>query len=267
MADFNKLILVAKNDEFQTWKDFYQEKEIDKEPFFKYKGLNIFLFNGGTFDVDYDDDLCNILTESTADENTILAVHFGYASDNSDQLYDILNGINKNKTEVKKFKVGVIMKYSLGIVGGYPNGLAKEYKEIQTNSVQDPQNILKVLNNVFDLFKNEATKKKYDEIKNKIVYIQQPISSILGLVKENAVNDKILKDIFNEFNNALNTLFNDIKNDNLHLLNKSTEEELSSIVEKIQKNNQIIFSDTNTIKKWLEELNDIKNKLDREKPD
>ena len=191
MHNFDKLILITQSptntfNEFDGWMKS-QGKGVEVEIVqklikFQKEKKNMFIM-GSNFIYNDEDDLVITWKQSSADEKTILAVHFGEDIDKSREIYEKLGEINqKRKDDEEGLHVGVIMKYSLRVAGGYPEGISKEYKKINNDS-STKEDVAEAFDNIFNLFQKEAMKKEYGERIDEIIEMQFPISSLLGVIK------------------------------------------------------------------------------------
>lgn len=250
MHNFDKLILITRDsDEFESWKKCQRIEKKD-ENIFKFentsKSESIFITGGS---LGWEVYLTDILISCSADEKTILAVHFGEDDDKSKEIYEKLGEINQQRksTGKEEFHIGVIMKYSLGISGtGYPKGLFYEHSKI-VNSSSTNEDVAQAFGNIFNLFQKEAIKKKYDEGRDKIIEIQFPISSLLGLIKfkSNEMIEEMIKRLQDAIKEAMPS--------------ESIFQEINSKIQDITNNNLPEESKIKKLENWLDKLNCIKN--------
>jgi len=242
MHNFDKSILITCDRvEFESWKKCQQIERIN-DNIFKFK--NIFIIGGS---LEWKVYLTAILIACSANEKTILAVHFGKDEDKSEEIYEKLGEINQQRksTVKEEFHIGVIMKYSLHISGtGYPEGLFYEYSKIVNSSSTD-EDVAEAFDNIFNLFQKEAIKKKHDEGIEKIIEVQFPISSLLGLIKFKS--NEMIEEMIKRLQKAIKAM-----------PSESIFQEINSRSQYITKNN---LPKESKLKNWLDKLNCIKNNL------
>lgn len=261
MHNFDKLILITQSPssaqgltEFDDWMKS-QGKGVDVEIEqklikFQKEEKNIFIM-GSAFTYDDEDDLVITWEQGSADEKTILAVHFGEDTDKSGEIYKKLGKINQQRRSAgeQELHIGVIIKYSLRVDRGYPEGISNEYKKIK-NASSTKEDVAKAFESIFNRFQKEAIKKKYDERIDEIIEIQFPISSLLGLIKFKS--SKMIDEMIKRLQNAIKEA----------MPSESIFQEINSSAQYMANNN---LPKESKLENWLDKLNCIKNNLIAEK--
>lgn len=137
--------------------------------------FKIIIYDGSTVMTIFEDSINEILDAQSSNANTILVIHFGEGGG--------LEEFPKTKaiifdSFIKNYKLGIYFAYSVG--KNQPEGIEDIFNKIAKKDIS-ADDVEKEFEELFQLFRLEARKKKYENRVNQIADLQLLLSSYLLL--------------------------------------------------------------------------------------